>query len=456
MNTKQKAMTEGVIWKQILFFSIPILLSSLFQQLYNTVDSAVVGSVEGRDALGAVGAAGPLINLLVGLFLGIATGASAVIAHYFGARDEKNVQKSVHTAVALGLICGVMLCFIGLASSKFLLKLIKTPDEVIQDANTYLMIYFAGVIPMMIYNIGAGILQAVGDSRRPLYYLIASGISNMILDVVFVAVFHWGVPGSAWATVISQYISAILVSIRLLSSHEIYHVSIKNIKVEKGQCLRILRIGIPAGMQSVMFSLANALLQRYINLFGNAALAGCTAYYKLDSFLYLPCAAFGLATTTFVSQNIGANQLERAKKGSKVAMAMSFISSVMIILLVLFSGKSIISFITKQDQEAIRYGINMMLILAPFSILYSFVEIFSGFLRGVGAASESLLITAITICVVRVVWTICMMPIFHNIYIVYVSFPISWALCLLVYLLYYFSGHWKKHLFQTPKHKEAV
>ncbi len=454
MNTKQKAMTEGAIGKQIVYFAIPILISSLFQQLYNTVDSAVVGSVEGTTALGAVGAASPLINLLVGLFLGIAAGASAVIAHYFGAKDKKNVEKSVHTAIAIGLISGIILSIVGVSFSRLLLKLIKTPDDVFNLSNTYLVIYFAGVLPMMMYNIGAGILQAVGDSRRPLFYLIASGITNMILDVIFVALFHWGVPGTAWATVLSQIVSCFLVLFRLIHSQEIYHVSIKNIRIHSDQLIRILKIGIPAGMQSVMFSLANALLQRYINDFGSAALAGCTAYYKIDAFLYLPCSSFGIATMTFVSQNIGANKLDRVKKGTRIAMGWAFLSSVIIIAIVLLLGYPIISFVTKHDKEAIDYGIKMMYILAPFSLIYSFIEIFSGFLRGVGASSESLIITAITICGIRVLWTIIMMPIVHSIYIVYVSFPISWFLCVVVYLIYYLSRHWMKYIKKTEK--EAI
>lgn len=440
-------MTEGNIYKIIIKFAIPIFISNLFQQLYNTVDSAVVGAIEGPEAIAAVGTTAPIISLLVGLFLGLATGCSAVIARHFGAKHNDRLSKCVHTSIAIGFVGGLILMIIGLASSKGLLMLINSPDDTLGLSTLYLRIYFIGTIPMLVYNMGAGILQGVGDSKNPLIYLTIGGITNIILDILFVALFKMGVMGVAIATVVSQIISMVLVILKLIFTKDVYKLNIRQVRINNKELIQILKFGIPAGLQSAFFAVSNLLIQGFINDCGSNVMAGQTAYSKIDGFLYMPSNAFGIATMTFASQNISINNVDRAKKGMKVALLCSVIITLVLAIIVLFIGEPLISIFTKHDEIAIEYGVKMMYCIAPFTIIYAFIEVFSGFIKATGATTEAMFVTGSTICLFRIIYLLIMVSILgNNIYIIYSSYPLSWMLCLLVYFIYYVSNKWKKYM----------
>ena len=316
-------MTEGVIWKQLLFFAIPLLLGNLFQLLYNTVDSIVVGNFVGGGALAAVGASNPIINLLVSFFMGIATGAGVVISRYFGAGDRENLSRAVHTSMMLVFLAGIFLMAAGAILSPLLLKATGTPEDVLPDAVVYMRIYFFGIIPVLLYNMGAGVLRSVGDSKRPLYYLIVASVVNIGLDLLFVIAFQMGVAGVAWATLIAQSLSAFLVLLNLFRSGEPYRLELKKMRISRGLLGEIVRLGLPAGLQNAIISLSNVVVQANINRFGTTAMAGCAAYGKLDGFANLPVNSFSMAATTFIGQNIGARNRERVKKGARVSVFLS-------------------------------------------------------------------------------------------------------------------------------------
>lgn len=454
MNNKQATvlMTEGNILKIIITFAIPIFISTLFQQLYNAVDSAIVGAVEGPTSIAAVGTTGPIINLLVGLFLGLAAGCSATVARHFASKNNDKLSDAVHTGMALSVIAGLFMMIVGIAFAEVLLKVIKCPKDTIDLSVKYLRIYFIGMIPMLMYNIGAGILQGVGDSKRPLYFLIISGFCNVILDFVFVYFFSMGVGGAALATVISQVISATLVLIKLMNTNEVYKFIVKKIRIVKNELKAILKLGIPAGLQSVCFAISNFIIQGYINVFGSSVMAGITAYSKIDSFLYMPTSALGITTMTFVSQNLAVQDTKRAKKGTNLALLISLLVTLVLVLIVMCISKPLVGMFTQQDPIAIKYGIRMMWFLAPFTIVYAFIEVYSGFVKAAGATIQSMVITATTICVSRIVWLLVMSPIYDhkNIDIVFLCYPISWVLCCITYTIYYMSNRWKKY---TKQHR---
>ena len=451
-NSNTLLMTEGNIYKIIIRFAIPIFISNVFQQLYNTVDSAVVGAIEGTEAIASVGTTAPIINLLVGLFLGVATGCSAVIARHFGSKNEKRLEDCVHTGIAVGLVGGIILMIIGIIGAKWLLILIKSPNDTLDLSTLYLRIYFIGMIPMILYNMGAGILQGVGDSKRPLIYLSIGGVANIILDLLFVAVFRWSVAGVAIATVLAQLVSTTLVLYKLLHTNDVYKLSLKQIKFHKTELKDILKFGIPAGLQSAFFAISNLLIQGFINDFGSKVMAGQTAYSKIDGFLYMPTSAFGITTMTFVSQNISVNNIKRAKKGTNIALLLSVLTTLALVVIVLIVGKPLIALFTKGDETAIKYGVIMMYCMAPFTVIYAFIEVFSGFVKAAGATTEAMVITGSTICVFRVVYLLFMFYALgiKSIYVIFSAYPVSWILCLIVYLIYYLSNGWQKYLF---KHK---
>ena len=310
MKENRGLMTEGVIWKQLLLFALPLLLGNLFQQFYNTVDSIVVGNYIGANALASVGASTPIVNLMVGMFTGLGTGAGVVIAQFFGAKDHKGVHDGVHTTIALCLVSGLVMAVVGVALSPIILRLLDTPAEIMEGSVTYLQIYFMGVMALMIYNMGSGILRAVGDSRTPLYFLMVSSVVNILLDLLFVIKVQMGVAGVAWATLIAQAISACLVLIRLMTSTESYKLILKDIRFHKKVLLETIRIGLPGGIQNAVISFSNLIVQYNINSFGAAAVAGCSAYTKIDGFAILPVMSFSMAITTFTGQNIGAKNYD--------------------------------------------------------------------------------------------------------------------------------------------------
>ena len=439
---KRNEITQGVIWKQLLIFFFPILLGTFFQQLYNAADAAIVGKGVGKAALAAVGGTtGSLINLLVGFFVGLASGATVVISQHYGAEDSANVEKSVHTAAAMALIFGLILTVTGLALTNWMLNLMSTPAEVMPYARTYLQVIFAGMIPSVIYNVGTGVLRALGDSRRPLYYLIAASLTNIALDVLLVLVLGMGVAGAAWATVLSQTVSALLVIRSMSRREDASRLRLKRIRLDRQQLRRIVQIGLPAGLQSVMYSVSNVIIQRAVNGFDTDVLAGWTAYGKLDGVYWMIVSAFGISVTTFVGQNYGAGKMSRVKKSVRVCMAMTAGTTVVLATLLYFFGGTFYQIFT-DDPAVIREGVHMLRLLVPFYIAYIPIEILSGALRGAGDTLVPTLLTLVCICLLRVVWILFFAPNYPGIDAVLWSYPVTWVLTGFLFILYYRSRKW--------------
>ena len=336
-------MTEGVIWKEILLFSIPLLLGNLFQQLYNAVDSVVVGNYIGAQALAAVGSSAPVINLLVSFFMGLAVGAGVIISRYFGARKKEELHIAVHTSLALTFAAGLVMTLIGVLISPYVLQWVGTPSDVMESSVLYLRIYFLGILSVMVYNMGSGILRAVGDSRNPLYFLIVSSVTNIILDMLFVIVFHMGIAGVGWATLIAQTISAVLTMLLLMRTKEEYQVKLKHIRFHKHMLYEIVRLGLPSGLQNAIVSFSNVIVQSNINAFGSLAMAGCGSYTKIDGFAILPVMSYSMALTTFTGQNMGAKKYDRVKQGAKTGILMSVLTIVCISALLLMLGPNVLA-----------------------------------------------------------------------------------------------------------------
>lgn len=438
-------LIHGKIWKAILWFSIPMLVGNLFQQLYNTVDSYVVGNFVSSGALAAVGQSTPIINTLVGFFTGLATGAGVVIAQYFGGNHLNKMKKAIHTSIALTLILCVLFTILGIGLSHQILVLIGSPDSVMAPAALYLRIYFGGISFVCIYNMGSGILRAVGDSKTPLYYLIVASIINIILDFVFVLYFHMGVAGAGWATFIAQGISALLVIIKLVFSKEIYKVEIKEISIDKPILKKIIEIGIPTALQQSIVSFSNVIVQSYINTFGANAVAGYTSYIKIDGFLQLPIQSFAMAITTFTGQNIGAHAIDRVKKGLRTTMAMTFGVTLIGVTLVYLFGEQLVG-IFSSDPEVIKYGYLMARIFAAGYLTLPVIHIISGALRGVGLSNIPMYFMVGTFVFLRQIYLAIAVPLTHNIGIVFAGWPVTWIVCMIGLLFYYFRVHWLDHI----------
>ena len=439
---QENGITEGVIWKQLLLFFFPILLGTFFQQLYNTVDAIVVGNYVGKEALAAVGGAtGNLINLIVGFFVGLSSGATVIIAQYFGARDENNVSRTVHTAMAMAMAMGLFLTVFGLIFSPALLRLMDTPEDVMDHATTYIRIYFIGMIPSLVYNVGSGILRAIGDSKRPLYFLIIACLTNIVLDVLFVVGFRMNVAGAAWATILSQAVSAVLVVIVLMRSRESYRLVPRQLRFHGDLLRQIIRIGLPAGLQSVMYSLSNVVIQVCINGFGTDMMAAYTAWGKLDGLMWMVINAFGVSITTFVGQNFGAGKLDRMRTSVRVGLGMATAAVLVISGALLVLGEPLMRMFT-QEESVLELGLQICHFLAPCLVTYVCIEIFSGAVRGAGDALIPTIITLCGVCLLRVIWLVTLVPVRHEITTVLVSYPISWTLTSILFVVYYLKGGW--------------
>lgn len=439
MKAQSKAqsglMTEGTIWKQILFFSIPLLIGNMFQQLYNMADSVVVGNYVSDQALAAVGACTPLINMMIGLFMGMATGAGVVISQYYGAENDENLKSSVHTAITISMIGGCLLTVFGISFAPLLVKSVGTSAEAYQDASLYLRLYFLGGIPFLIYNMGAGILRAVGDSKRPLYYLMVTSCLNIILDIVFVVIFHWKIAGVGIATCISQTISAIMVMVTLIKSREAYGVNIRKLGLDAGICKKMMWIGIPSGLQQTIISFSNLMVQGFIGKFGDEAIAGCGAYIKIDGFVLLPVLSFGLAATTFVGQNIGAGRIDRVKKGALLTAAMSVGYIIFVSVLLYIFRWNVVSIFSK-NEEVISYGVHMLLYFVPLYVVTSVIQTACGILRGLGNATAPMMIMVGNLCIIRLIWLNIMSHFYNTIDYVFMGYPLTWVTtisCLFIY-----------------------
>ena len=440
-ETKGMLMTEGVIWKQILAFSLPLLVGNLFQQLYNTVDSIVVGNYVSSQALAAVGTSNSLINLIIGMFLGISVGAGVIISQYYGAKNHRKLSWAVHTCIALSIIGGLGMIVLGVWLSPIILVWMNTPADVLADSTTYLRIYFCGSLFNIVYNMGSGILRAVGDSKRPLYYLIVSSLTNVVLDLLFVLAFHWDVAGVAIATIISQGVSAVLVMWNLMRTKEPYRVEIKNIRIDKRMMKRVLMVGIPSGIQQSIISLSNVIVQSNINVYGSAAMAGFGSYSKVEGFIMLPLQTTCMSATTFTGQNIGAKKYDRVKKGIIQGMIMSAIYTVAVSLVLYFFGGEVLK-IFSSEPDVIRFGQEAIGIIVPFYLTMTVHQIIMGTLRGAGKTFVTMLIGVGNMCILRMIYINCLVPFFPSFHAVVLCYPITWITTMLMDVLYCWKAKW--------------
>lgn len=441
ISMKNGLMTEGNIWKQLILFAIPLLLGNLFQQLYNAVDSVIVGQFVSAQALAAVGSSFPLINLLISFFMGLSVGAGVVVSKYFGARNIDKMRKSIHSSIVITIIIGVVMTFIGIFASPTILDWMQTPSDVIDNSITYLQIYFGGILFTMIYNIGSGILRAVGDSKRPLYFLIISSIINVILDLIFIIYLKTGIAGAAYATVISQAISATLTMLLLINTSAEYKISLAELKLDPEQTKEIIRVGIPSGIQNAVVAISNVIVQSNINSFGSIAMAGCSACQKLDGFAIMPVLSFSMSFTTFTGQNIGAKRYDRVKEGAKIGLTLALSTIICISSALLFFDNQLLS-IFSSDPEVIKYGLQMMHTLIPMYFLLTITHALNGIIRGAGKTKVPMMVMIICWCCMRMAWILTTVPLFNNIQLVFYGWPITWAASSLWLIIYYRSHRW--------------
>lgn len=442
-KSKDKDLTQGPIVKGLIQFSAPLLFGLVFQQLYNTVDTLVVGNFIGKEALAAVGSTSPIINTLIGIFMGFSMGANVIVSQYYGANDEKSVQDAVHTSIIMSFFFSVIITIIGIVSAPAMLRFMDTPDDVIHDASVYLEIYFSGAIGLIFYNTGSGILRAVGDSTRPLYFLVFSAIVNTVLDLVFVIVFNMGVAGVAWATVIAQVLSSILVIVVLTRTTGSYRINWKKLKLNYLMLKNIIRIGLPSSVQQGLTAFSNVFVQGYINKFGSAFMAGYSAYGKIDAIALLPMQATAMGCTTFVGQNIGAGKIKRAKKGIKISLIMSLtFTAVLLLPLIIFAEQAIMIF--NSEPDVIYYGTLYMRFVSPFYLLSCINQVYAGALRGAGDTRAPMVIMLGSFVVFRQIYLYAVSNIFrNNFYPILFAYPAGWIVCSLVLYIYYRKSGWE-------------
>lgn len=437
IESKENQIIHGMIWKQLLLFFFPIVLGTFFQQIYNTADAIVVGRFVGTEALAAVGGStSQIINLIVGFFVGLSSGATVVISQYYGAHDRENLSKALHTAFAFSLVGSVVITAVGLICSPILLRVMNTTEEVIGPSATYLRIYFGGILFVFIYNIGSSILRAVGDSRRPLYYLIVCCIINIVLDIVLVVGLGMGVAGAAIATVFAQGVSAVLVVMALCRSTDLFRLEIRKIRFHREALELLIKIGLPAGLQSVMYSFSNVIIQTALNAFGTNTMAAWTACGKIDSFFWMVINAFGISITTFVGQNYGARKFGRMRKSVRICIAMAVGASISISAIFILFGRYVYQLFTT-DAAVVEIGMHMITMMAPAYAIYVFIEIYSGALRGTGDVLVPMLMTCGGVCVLRILWMMFVVPLKPVIDTIIYSYPISWTLTALMFIFYY-------------------
>lgn len=434
-------LTKGPIGKQILQFTVPLLLGNVFQQFYNAADTVIVGKFVGKEALAAVGSSGALINLLVSILMGVAVGAGVVVSRYYGAKQYTEMRATIHTTIAFGLIAGAVMSVLGVAITPVILRWMQTPESVMASSVLYFRIYFAGVLTTVMYNIGSGIYRALGDSKRPLYFLIISTIINIVLDLLFVAVFHMGIGGAAVATVVAQGLSMVLVFYKMMREDTVYRVSWREIRIHRRFLRQIIAIGLPSGIQNGIVSLSNVVVQSNINSFGDIAMAGCGAYNKLDGFALLPAGSFSLALSTFVSQNIGAEQYDRAKKGAAFGLVAAMAISELAGVFIYFAAPQLVGFFN-DDPEVIRYGVLMARNIVFAYALVAYSNAMAGVLRGAGLSRVPMFVMVGCWCVLRVLWIQIMVPLTQDIRFVFWSYPITWTVSVTILTVYFFKVDW--------------
>ena len=451
---KDVDMTQGNITRHIISFALPLLIGNVFQQLYNTVDTWVVGNYVSNEAFSAVGTVGPIINMLIGFFMGLSSGAGVVISQYYGAKRNQEVHDTVHTAMVMTIIMGVAFTAIGLAMTPFMLRLMNTPENVMPESTAYLTIYFSGILGLMVYNIGAGILRAVGDSQRPFYFLVVCAVINTVLDLLFVLVFQMGVEGVALATVIAQSTSALLVVITLMKTDSCIKLRLRDLKINFAMLGKIFRVGIPAAIQMAITSFSNIFVQSYINYFGDNCMSGWTAYAKIDQLLFLPMQSIALASTTFVGQNLGCNQVERAKKGVSKALMIAMASTVILMIPVMAFASPVVAFFNSK-AEVVEIGTMLLHWLSPFYLLCCFNQIYSGALRGAGNSRAPMIIMLSSFVAFRQIYLFVMARVCNEIIPIAMSYPAGWLLCSTLTAIYYHSAQLGKNRLVEDKGAET-
>lgn len=440
---KQGLMTEGNIFEKLILFSLPIMLGNFFQLMYNTIDSVIVGNYVGYVALAAVGTSTPIINLLIAFFQGLAVGAGVVVSKYFGARDIVNERKSVHTFLVFSIVFGIVLSVVGLLLSDTLLQWMQVQPDAFVQASDYLKIYFIGVIFVTVYNAGTGILQAVGDAKHPLYFLIISSLANVVLDIIFVKYFNMGVVGAALATIICEGLSMVLVLYELAKTDQEYKLSIKEMRMEMGILKQMVEIGVPSGVQGMVVSISNVVVFFYINGFDSVATAAFSSANKYDNFIGLPVNSFMLATTTFTGQNLGAKLFHRVKQGIHASLLMCCAITIVMSSLVFIFAPVCISFFSR-DARVIAQGAMLMRVMSPFYIFLAVHSVFSGALRAAGHSNIPMLTSIISFVVLRQIYLAVVMPRFHNLSLIGYGYSFTWLTAAVLTSIYYFTSHWLK------------
>lgn len=445
---KTNEITEGIIWKQLLFFFFPILLGSFFQQLYNTVDAVVVGRFVGKNALAAVGgSAGMIVNLVVSFFTGLTSGASVIVSQFFGQQNKDKVNEGIHSIYAFTILGSAVITALGILLSPALLSVMNTPEELMTDSILYLRIYFAGIFFTFMYNTGSSLLRALGDARRPLYCLIVCCLINVGLDLLMVLGLGLGIAGVAIATMISQAISAVIITFFMLKSKELCQFSLRKIRVH-GEILKSeLYLGFPGGLQGAMYSISNMIIQSALNKFGTDTAAAWAAYGKMDAIVWMVSGAFGIAITTFVGQNFGAGKTDRIKKSIRICIGMNLAASLLISIL-LISLRSPLFHIFVTDTAVVEIGCRMLMMISPFYAFFVFTEILSGALRGMGDVVIPMFITTGSICVLRIIWILFLVPLRPTLSFTLLNYPVSWILSAVLFVIYY--------LWKIKKKKEML
>ena len=450
-KSKDTDMTHGPIIKLLILYAIPLLLGNLFQQLYNTVDSLVVGNFVGTQALAAIGSTTSICNTLVKFFNGVSIGASVIISQCYGAHDDEKLYKSVQTTMALTFLFGIVFTVLGYVMTPFMLRLMATPEDVLPWSSQYLRIYFLGISGLLVYNMGSGILRAVGDSKRPLMFLIFSSIMNIVLDLIFVLAFDMGIAGVAMATIISQFVSAILVLLLLSRCTESYRFDPKGLCLDLDIVKRILVVGLPTGIQQSLTAFSNVFVHSYINACGSACMAGWSCYSKIDQFIFLPMQSMGSAATMFVGQNIGAENTKRAKEGSIKALSMAILFTVVCcITLWIFAPQMVALF--NRDPEVLRYGVMTLRLNLCFMVFCCFNQVLAGALRGTGDAKTPMYYLLFSQVVVRQIYLFLISRLFPgNFHVIAFAFPMGWMLCSVLMSSHFFRMNWDQI---TKKHKK--
>ena len=440
----QHPMTEGPIWKGLIYFAIPIFIGNLFQQLYNAADTLIVGNFLGKEALAAVSSSGNLIFMMVGFLQGMAMGAGVLIAKHYGAKDYKRMRTAIHTDIAFALIAGLFLTVAGVLVTPTILRWMGTPENVLPNSIAYFRTYFLGSLASFLYNVCTGILQAVGNSRYPLYCLMVSSVVNVVLDILFVSVFDWGVASAAAATVIAQVISASLCAVKLLTTKEVYRVSISQIRLEIPVLRQIVNLGLPSGVQNSVIAFANVLVQANINAFGDGAMAGCGSYSKLEGFAFLPVTCFSMALSTFVSQNLGAKQHDRVKKGAKIGIACSVCVAELVGILFWIFAPTLIG-LFNDDPSVVSFGVTEARVISLFYCLLALNHCMAGILRGAGKAMVPMTVMLASWCLLRVTYITVMVEVFQRIEVIFTAYPVTWTVSAIIFLIYYCKADWLHH-----------